>query len=285
MANNTNDSIRNVSRSCGCLASSVNTSISTPPNSVLEAQNPRPTCRSIALLPQPMCRVTASFAVVGDTETSDWRVVGAKIPISLKIALPVHNGYITMHHQAYQQLQIASYDPRWVGEFESERERIAHALGTLARRIDHNGSTAVPGLDAKPIIDIQVSVNRLRPAGVYAEPFVQLGYVHIPYPDDAVCPFFYRPLEWPHTHHIKWFNSAERRNAARWHSAISCASTGMWRGNMPSSKNSLPPESMPQTLPLAKHMRMRRPGSSSASFGSPLRRATHTAYEGLPLLL
>ena len=129
-------------------------------------------------------------------------VVGAKIPISLKIALPVHNGYITMHDQAYQQLQIASYDPRWVGEFESERERIAHALGTLARRIDHNGSTAVPGLDAKPIIDIQVSVNRLRPARVYAEPFVQLGYVHIPHPDDAVCPFFHRPLEWPHTHHI-----------------------------------------------------------------------------------
>ena len=107
-----------------------------------------------------------------------------------------------MHDQAYQQLQIASYDPGWVVEFESERERIAQALGTLARRIDHNGSTAVPGLEAKPVIDIQVSVNRLRPAWVYAEPLVQLGYVHIPHADDAVCPFFHRPLEWPHTHHI-----------------------------------------------------------------------------------
>ena len=210
--------------------------------------------------------------------------IGAKIPIFLKIALPVHNGYITMHDQAYQQLQIASHDPRFVAEFESEPERIAQALGTLARRIDHNGSTTVPGLDAKPVIDIQVSVNRLRPARVYAGPFVQLGYVHMPHPDDAVCPFF--TDRWNGRTHITstWFNLAERRNAARWHSAIAYASTGTWRGNMSSSKNNLRPESMPQTVPLAKHVRMRRPSSSSASLGSHLRRATHTAYEGLSLL-
>lgn len=59
-----------------------------------------------------------------------------------------------------QQLQIASYNPQWVTEFEAERERIAHVIGDVPIRIEHNGSTAVPGLAAKPVIDTQVSVLR-----------------------------------------------------------------------------------------------------------------------------
>jgi GrpB-like predicted nucleotidyltransferase (UPF0157 family) len=99
-------------------------------------------------------------------------------------------------------LQIAPYDPGWVAAFEAERDRIAGALGGAARRIDHNGSTAVPGLAAKPIIDIQVSVDALQPLDAYARPLIGLGYAHLPHPDDAVCPFFYRPQDWPHTHHV-----------------------------------------------------------------------------------
>lgn len=58
-------------------------------------------------------------------------------------------------------LQIVSYDPRWPSAFEAESVRIREALGPLALRIDHNGSTSVPGLAAKPVIDIQVSVRTL----------------------------------------------------------------------------------------------------------------------------
>ena len=101
-----------------------------------------------------------------------------------------------------EQLQILSYDPRWVLEFEMERDRIAHLLGTLATRIEHNGSTAIPNMAAKPIIDIQVSVEQLQPIDRYAEPLATLGYVHVPHPDDAFCPFFHRPKQWPHTHHV-----------------------------------------------------------------------------------
>ena len=67
-----------------------------------------------------------------------------------------------------RRLQISSYDPRWVLEFEAERQRLARALGELARRIDHHGSTAIPGLEAKPIIDIQVSVEQLQPIRAHA---------------------------------------------------------------------------------------------------------------------
>jgi GrpB-like predicted nucleotidyltransferase (UPF0157 family) len=100
------------------------------------------------------------------------------------------------------RLSIAEYDPGWRDQFETERARIADALGPLARRIDHNGSTAVPGLDAKPVIDIQISVDMLEPLTAYAAPLAAIGYTHLPHADDAVCPFFYRPATWPHTHHL-----------------------------------------------------------------------------------
>jgi GrpB-like predicted nucleotidyltransferase (UPF0157 family) len=116
-----------------------------------------------------------------------------------------------------ERLQISPYDPAWVLEFEAERERIAGCLGELAQRIEHNGSTAVPGLEAKPIIDIQVSVERLQPIAAYAVPVAALGYVHVPHADDAFCPFFHRPDEWPHTHHVHVVESGgeeERRTLA-----------------------------------------------------------------------
>jgi GrpB-like predicted nucleotidyltransferase (UPF0157 family) len=116
-----------------------------------------------------------------------------------------------------KELQISTYDPRWPFEFEAERNRIAQKLGPIACRIDHNGSTAVPGLDAKPTIDIQVSVQQLQPIRRYAEPLATLGYAHIPNADDAFCPFFHRPKEWPHTHHVHVVESGgqeERRTLA-----------------------------------------------------------------------
>jgi len=60
-------------------------------------------------------------------------------------------------------LKVVPYDAAWLRAFRTERDRIASALGSLALRIDHNGSTAVSGLAAKPIIDIQISVKRLHP--------------------------------------------------------------------------------------------------------------------------
>ncbi|HJZ71046.1 MAG TPA: GrpB family protein [Vicinamibacterales bacterium] len=99
-------------------------------------------------------------------------------------------------------MNVVPYDPQWVVDFERERERLRSALGDVAVRIDHNGSTAVPGLAAKPIIDIQISVARLQDSRAYAPALERLGYVHMPHADDDRCPFFYRPGEWPHTHHV-----------------------------------------------------------------------------------
>jgi len=99
-------------------------------------------------------------------------------------------------------IEIVPYDPRWPQAFEAERERIQAALASLALRIEHNGSTAVPGLAAKPVVDIQVSVERLQPLEAFGAPLAALGYHHVPSDDDSWCPFFHRPRDWPHTHHV-----------------------------------------------------------------------------------
>ena len=61
------------------------------------------------------------------------------------------------------ELEIVPYDARWPNAFAAEAVRLRNALGPLALRIDHNGSTSIPGLAAKAIIDIQISVAVLQP--------------------------------------------------------------------------------------------------------------------------
>jgi GrpB-like predicted nucleotidyltransferase (UPF0157 family) len=99
-------------------------------------------------------------------------------------------------------LVVVPYDPGWPAMFEAEAERIRNALGPIALRVDHHGSTSIPGLCAKPIIDIQVSVAALQPLDAYGECLEAIGYVHVSHPDDAFAPFFHRPAQWPHSHHI-----------------------------------------------------------------------------------
>lgn len=70
---------------------------------------------------------------------------------------------------------LAPYDPTWTVRFDSEAARIHEVLG-LGVRIDHVGSTAVPGLAAKPIVDIQLSLDSLIPRDAYVGPLTSLGY-------------------------------------------------------------------------------------------------------------
>lgn len=115
---------------------------------------------------------------------------------------------------------IVPYDPGWPAAFEQERVAIGEALGALAISIEHNGSTAVPGLAAKPVIDIQVSVERLHPISGYAPQLVALGYTHVAHDDDARCPFFYRDARPPqhryrhHIHVVQAEGDEERRTLA-----------------------------------------------------------------------
>jgi GrpB-like predicted nucleotidyltransferase (UPF0157 family) len=72
---------------------------------------------------------------------------------------------------------IVDYDPRWPELFAREAERIRRVLGSRALRIEHVGSTSVPGLAAKPIIDLLLVVADSANEDAYAPALTAAGYV------------------------------------------------------------------------------------------------------------
>jgi len=101
-----------------------------------------------------------------------------------------------------EPVRIASYDPRWPALFESERATLEGAIGRWASGgIHHVGSTAVPGLDAKPIVDILVGVESLRASQGCFEPLAQIGYLYAPYRREEMH-WFCKPHPARRTHHL-----------------------------------------------------------------------------------
>lgn len=74
-------------------------------------------------------------------------------------------------------IEIVDYDPQWPARYSVEREKISRALGAVARRIEHVGSTAVPGLAAKPVVDILVTVDDPDEESGFREQLEGVGYV------------------------------------------------------------------------------------------------------------
>jgi len=76
-------------------------------------------------------------------------------------------------------VRLVPYDPAWPSLFATEADRIRRVLGDLAPlALEHVGSTAVPGLVAKPIIDILAGHSPDVAISEYIAPLAQLGYVH-----------------------------------------------------------------------------------------------------------
>src|SRR5215469_1492326 len=73
-------------------------------------------------------------------------------------------------------IRLVEYDPKWPHRFEEEAKRIRTVLGQHALRIEHVGSTSIPGLTAKPIIDIVVVVADSGNETGYAPALERVGY-------------------------------------------------------------------------------------------------------------
>jgi GrpB-like predicted nucleotidyltransferase (UPF0157 family) len=76
----------------------------------------------------------------------------------------------------HNQNLLVDYDPEWPSLFEAERERLQTVLLSIPRGIEHYGSTAVPGLRAKPILDILVGILALDDWVRCKQPLESLGY-------------------------------------------------------------------------------------------------------------
>lgn len=78
--------------------------------------------------------------------------------------------------RAMRKIQVVDYDPAWPDRFEAESALLSQTLGSVAIRIRHIGSTAVPYLPAKPIIDILVEVTDLATLDALNGDIGAIGY-------------------------------------------------------------------------------------------------------------
>ena len=101
-----------------------------------------------------------------------------------------------------EPVRIVPYDPAWPARFEAEKQLLEDVLAPwIVGGVHHIGSTAVPGLAAKPIVDVMVGVEGLEqslPARAAAE---SVGYVWAPYRPD-VFHWFCKPSPSHRTHHL-----------------------------------------------------------------------------------
>ncbi len=108
-----------------------------------------------------------------------------------------------------ERIAIAEYDPNWPERFRREREHLLACLPVdLVRRIEHFGSTSIPGMCAKPIVDILVEVTSLEETRVRIAPILEeQGYDYFWRPTLGDDPPFYawfikRNDAGERTHHI-----------------------------------------------------------------------------------
>jgi GrpB-like predicted nucleotidyltransferase (UPF0157 family) len=106
------------------------------------------------------------------------------------------------------RVEVVPYDPAWPRRFRELATALRAALGDTARRIDHIGSTAVPGLDAKPVMDIQISVGSFDPIDAYRLPLERLGYLFRSDNTELTKRYFREPVSQPRTHvHVRRLGS------------------------------------------------------------------------------
>ncbi len=97
-------------------------------------------------------------------------------------------------------IYVVPYDSQWPEQFAALGGPLRAVLGPTALRIDHIGSTAVPGLDAKSVIDMQISVTALEPMDAYLGSLQALGYEWRAWHDNLNRRFFREPSGQRRTH-------------------------------------------------------------------------------------
>jgi GrpB-like predicted nucleotidyltransferase (UPF0157 family) len=114
---------------------------------------------------------------------------------------------------ADEPIRLSAYDHAWPEGFEAEQAALAEAIGEwVVGGIHHVGSTAVPGLEAKPIIDILAGVRDLEASRECFEPLARLHYFYAPYLSEEMH-WFCKPHPSRRTHHLHLVPVNTRRYA------------------------------------------------------------------------
>ena len=111
-------------------------------------------------------------------------------------------------------VRVVPYDPGWPRRFERERALLLAVLGDhVVGGVHHVGSTAVPGLAAKPTVDIMAGVAGLEESRSCFAPLSQAGYVYAPYRPEEMH-WFCKPDAARRTFHLHLVPHGSRRFAA-----------------------------------------------------------------------
>ncbi len=101
-----------------------------------------------------------------------------------------------------EPVRVVDYDPAWPARFAAERALLEETIGSwITGGIHHVGSTAVPGLAAKPVIDILVGVEDLPSTRAGLDALAAIGYVYVPYRVE-VMHWLCKPNRMHRTHHL-----------------------------------------------------------------------------------
>ncbi|MEU1836037.1 GrpB family protein [Micromonospora chersina] len=105
-------------------------------------------------------------------------------------------------------VEVVAYDPAWPERFTAARRLLVGAL-PMAVSIEHIGSTSIPGMAAKPIVDIQAVVPEVEAVLADLRPLEQIGYVYRPlvFPDDDQHLFFPRDTAGRRAEHLHVFGA------------------------------------------------------------------------------
>lgn len=110
-----------------------------------------------------------------------------------------------------ERVHLTEYDPGWAEDFEAERAALDECIGPwIAGGIHHVGSTAVPGLAAKPVIDILVGVADLEQSQPCINRLEALSYRYLPYRTE-VMHWFCKLHRGCRTHHLHLVPMGSRR--------------------------------------------------------------------------
>jgi len=82
----------------------------------------------------------------------------------------------SLEQAIHEEVALVPYDPRWPSLFEAERARLVRLLPTQFLDVQHFGSTAIPGMPAKPIIDLLAGVESMAVADSLVEQLLNSGY-------------------------------------------------------------------------------------------------------------
>ncbi len=123
-------------------------------------------------------------------------------------------------------IRLVDYDPQWPILYEEEKASILGVIGDLIVDIQHIGSTAVPGLGAKPIIDIVVAIRRLALIEKCVRPLQTIGYEYLGEYGIPGRYYFRKPPGHPHTHiTCTWLKEKAISGSRISFSGVSCGLT------------------------------------------------------------